>query len=139
MLLLVLAAAMPQTAQSMDFPALDTAIERCERAIVLPVFATEAQRRSTAVTGFYREQAQIVVERIALADKRRAIREGTAPPATEAIVPATDQELALGQLALDDRQRALDERRRLETMRQEAIDLKRQYFLVRCGPGKKSG
>src|SRR5687767_10100970 len=119
-LFLVLAAMMPQIVESVDFPALDAAIERCERASVLPVFAAEAQRRSAAVTAFYQEQVQIAAERLATTSKRRALREGAAPSATGHGTPATDQELALRQLALDDRQRALDDQRRLETMRQEA-------------------
>jgi len=130
-----------QAVEPVDLPALDAAIERCERATVLPVFAAEAQRRSAAVTGFYQEQAQIVAERFATAGKRRALREATAaavPAAPDASAP-TDQELSLRQLALDDRQRALDDQRRLETMRQEAIDLKRQYFLTRCAANKKPG
>jgi type II secretory pathway component HofQ len=138
-LFLVLAAMMPQIVESVDFPALDAAIERCERASVLPVFAAEAQRRSAAVTAFYQEQVQIAAERLATTSKRRALREGAAPSATGHGTPATDQELALRQLALDDRQRALDDQRRLETMRQEAVDLKRQYFLTKCAASKKPG
>lgn len=125
--LLLLAAAF-QSVAPVDFPALDAAIERCERPAVLPVFAAEARRRSAAVTAFYQEQAQIAAERLATANQRRALRESPAA----AIPAASDQELSLRQLALDDRQRALDDQRRLETMRQEALDLKRQYFLARC-------
>lgn len=137
---LVLAAMTPQIVESVDFPALDAAIERCERASVLPVFAAEAQRRSAAVTAFYQEQVQIAAERLATTSKRRALREGTVPSATGHGAPAaSDQELALRQLALDDRQRALDDQRRLETMRQEAVDLKRQYFLTKCAASKKPG
>lgn len=134
---LFLAAATPQIVESVDFPALDAAIERCDRASVLPVFAAEAHRRSAAVTAFYEEQAQIAAERIAAAGKRRALREGSAPANGQSTPAASDQELSLKQLALDDRQRALDDQRRLETMRQEAVDLKRQYFLGKCA-GKKS-
>jgi hypothetical protein len=134
---LFLAATMPQIVESVDFPALDAAIERCDRTSVLPVFAAEAHRRSAAVTAFYEEQVQIAAERIAAAGKRRALREGGAPANGQSVQAASDQELSLRQLALDDRQRALDDQRRLETMRQEAVDLKRQYFLSKCA-GKKS-
>lgn len=126
---------LPQIVESIDLPALDVAIERCERAAVLPVFAAEGRRRSAAVTAFYQEQVLIAAERLATAGKRRALREGGTAAGTEA--PVTDQELSLRQLALDDRQRALDDQRRLETMRQEAIDLKRQYFLTKCAGNKK--
>jgi hypothetical protein len=132
-LLLLLAAAL-QSVEPIDLPALDAAIERCERATVLPVFAAEARRRSAAVTAFYQEQVQIVAERLATAERRRALREAPGEPATPA---ASDQELSLRQLALDDRQRALDDQRRLETMRQEALDLKRGYFLTHCPANRK--
>ena len=143
-ILLALAAASFQIVEPIDFPALDAAIEKCERDKILPVFAAEAYRRSAAMTGFYQEQSAIAAERIVTADKRRALREGAAAPGAPApgapATPATsDQELALRQLALDDRQRALDEHRRLETLRQEAVDLKRQYFLTRCAGGRRPG
>ena len=129
---LALTAITAQIVDSIDFPALDAAIERCEKTTVLPIFAAEPQRRSAALTAFYQEQAQIAAERIATANKRRALREGGKPAAGQEAQTATDQELALRQLALDDRQRALDDQRRLEGMRQEAVDLKRQYFLTKC-------
>lgn len=137
MLLLVLAAGSLQIVEPIDFPALDAAIEKCERDKILPVFTAEAHRRSAAMTGFYQEQSAIAAERIATADKRRTLREGAAQAA--ATPAATDQELSLRQLALDDRQRALDEHRRLETLRQEAVDLKRQYFLTRCAGSRRPG
>ncbi|ATY30675.1 hypothetical protein [Sphingomonas psychrotolerans] len=133
----LLLAATLQSVEPIDLPALDAAIERCERATILPIFAAEARRRSAAVTAFYQEQVQIVAERVATADRRRALRESpSTPPEAPA---ASDQTLALRQLALDDRQRALDDQRRLETMRQEAVDLKRQYFLMRCPADRKPG
>jgi hypothetical protein len=138
MAFLLLLAAL-QSAETIDLPALDAAIERCERAAVLPIFAAEAHRRSTAVTGFYQEQSRIVAERFATANERRALRERNAAPATgQESAAASDQELSLRQLALDDRQRALDDQRRLETMRQEALDLKRSYFLAKCPAGRKA-
>jgi hypothetical protein len=140
MFFLFLAAATPQIVETIDFPALDAAIERCERSVVLPVFAAEASRRSAAVTAFYQEQLHIASERITAASQRRALREGSGPapapgPGGSAV---SDQELSLRQLALDDRQRALDDQRRLETMRQEAVDLKRNYFLSKCAGNKKA-
>lgn len=137
--LLLLTAITAQTVEPVDFPALDAAIERCDRAAVLPVFGAEAQRRSAVVTAFYQEQAQIVAERLANAAKRRALREGSVVAATDSEGAATDKDLALRQLALDDRQRALDDQRRLETMRQDAVTLKREYFLGKCAAAKKAG
>ena len=137
-LLLITIAALTGAGE-MDFPALDAAIARCEREAVLPVFAAEAQRRSTFATAAYQEQAQISGERLSLAGKRRALRETTLKTAAaKAAAPAeSDQELALAQLALEDRRRALDDRRRLEDMRQAALDMKRQYFLAQCPTPKK--
>ena len=140
-LFLLFALAEAALADPMDFPTLDEGIERCQRETVLPIFNSEAARRSAFVTAAYQEQVGITQERILVARARRAIREAArAPTADRAAAPKppeSDQELALGQLALDDRQRALDDRRRLETMRQEAIDLKRQYFLLHCTSPKK--
>ena len=139
--LLHVAAALPILLASMDLPALDSSIERCQRDAVLPIFSGEAQRRSEFVTAAYQEQAEISAERLSVATKRRALREAslrTAAAQSEPVKPSeTDQELALAQLALDDRQRALDDRRRLETMRQDAVELKRQYFLSHCASPKK--
>ncbi|TFI58172.1 hypothetical protein E2493_11365 [Sphingomonas parva] len=129
-----------------DFAALDGAIERCERKIALPVFAAEAQRRSAFLTAAYQEQAAIAAERVATVARRRALREAPVRPAVPpaaattptATSPAeTDAELALRLLSLEDRQQALDEARRLEAMRQEAVDMKRGYFLTHCPSGKK--
>ena len=124
---------------SMDFASLDEAIEACRREAVLPVFSAEAQRRSAFITAAYQEQAEISGERAAVAAKRRALRElGLRSATQEAPKPGeSDQELALAQLALDDRQRALDDLRRLETIRQNAVELKRQYFLSHCPSGKQ--
>lgn len=108
-----------------DFAALDEAIERCDRAAVLPVFAQETRRRSEFVSQTYAEQARISAERAELA----AARQATPPPGADVI--------ASRQLALDDRQRVLDDSRRLELLRREAIELKRQYFLDRCTTARK--
>ena len=46
-----------------------------------------------------------------------------------------DQQLAMAALALEDRQRALNDRRMLESMRAEAMDVKRRYYLAHCAKG----
>ena len=144
LLLLTMMAAAPLPLEPFDFAGLDAAIERCDRKLVLPVFAAEAQKRSTFITTAYQEQAAINAERLATAEKRRALREAVvkaaapSPPKDAAAPAESDQELALRQLALDDRQRALDDARRLESMRQDAVDMKRAYFLVHCPSGKKA-
>ena len=127
----------PAITASTNLSPLDDAIDRCQRELVLPVFAAEPTLRSVFLTSALNEQAAISAHRLDVAGKRRVLREnasGTArPPATA----ESDQELALVQLALDDRQRALDDRRRLEAMRHDAVDAKRQYFLSRCGLPKR--
>jgi hypothetical protein len=134
---------MSAPADPIDFPALDAAIERCQLDTVRPIFAAETQRRSAFITAVYTDQAAISAARLALADKRRALREAPLQPPPAGAAPAapaeTDQQLALAERALDDRQHALDDRRRLEALRQEAVDLKRSYFLAHCPPGKKRG
>ena len=104
---------------------MDAAIERCDRAAVLPVFAQEMRRRSQFVSHAYAEQARISAERAELA----ACRQATPPLAADVI--------ASRQLALDDRQRVLDDARPLELLRREAIELKRQYFLDHCSTARR--
>src|SRR5438270_3456925 len=100
--LLLLAAA------SADLDALDQAVARCDRNAANPVFSGEAARRSQFLLEAYREQEGIVTDRLALADRRRAAREAGA------IKPADDKDLKLEDAALDDRQRALNDKRMLE-------------------------
>ncbi len=113
-----------------DFAALDKGVEACDRAVVNPMFAGEAGRRSAFLTDAFIEQDAIVTLRADIATRRRAIREG------HGVSGDSDQALALQQLAVDDRQRALDDKRRLETLRVEALDAKRHYYLVHCASGK---
>ena len=125
--LLLLAAA------STDLDALDQAVARCDRHAANPVFAGEAARRSQFLLDAYREQEAIVADRLALADQRRAVRE--AGP-----VKASDQkQFDLQAAALEDRQKALDDKRMLEGIRQDAMDTMRRYFLTNCPAGKDIG
>ena len=122
--LLLLAAA------SADLDALDQAVARCDRDAASPVFATEAARRSQFLLDAFREQESIVNDRLALTDQRRALREGGA-------IRSTDQkQLDLHQAALDDRQKALNDKRMLEGIREDAMDSMRRYFLNNCPAGK---
>ena len=122
--LLLLAAA------SADLDALDQAVARCDRDAASPVFATEAARRSQFLLDAFREQESIVNDRLALTDQRRALREGSA-------IRSTDQkQLDLHQAALDDRQKALNDKRMLEGIREDAMDSMRRYFLNNCPAGK---
>jgi hypothetical protein len=125
--LLLLAAA------SADLDALDQAVARCDRHAANPVFAGEAARRSQFLLDAYKEQEAIVVDRLALADQRRALRE--AGP-----VKASDQkQFDLQAAAIEDRQKALNDKRMLEGIRQDAMDNMRRYFLTNCPAGKDIG
>jgi len=121
--LLVLAAA------SADLDTLDQAVARCDRAAANPAFANEAARRTQFLLDAYREQDAIVSARLALADQRRVLREaGT-------LKAADDKQLQLQQAALDDRQKALDDKRMLENLREDTMDTMRRYFLNNCPAG----
>jgi hypothetical protein len=116
-------------AASVDLDALDQAVARCDRAVANPAFSAEAARRSQFLLDAYREQEAIVTARLDLSDRRRAEREaGT-------VKPADDKTMKLEEAALDDRQRALNDKRMLEGIRQDAMDMMRRYFLNNCPAG----
>jgi hypothetical protein len=127
--LLLLAAA------SADLDALDQAVARCDRSAANPVFSSEAARRSQFLLDAYREQEAIVNDRLAVADQRRTLREAAAPtkPAEQ---KQLEKQLDLQQAALDDRQKALNDKRMLESIREDAMDSMRRYFLNNCPAGK---
>jgi hypothetical protein len=125
--LLLLAAA------SADLDALDQAVTRCDRNAANPAFAAETARRSQFLLDAYREQEAIVGARLTLSDRRRALRE--AGP----VKAADDKQMKLDEAALDDRQRALNDKRMLEGIRQDAMDTMRRYFLANCPAGKDMG
>jgi hypothetical protein len=127
--LLLLAAA------SADLDALDQAVARCDRNAANPVFSSEAARRSQFLLDAYREQEAIVNERLAVADQRRGLRESPTPsrPAEQ---KQLEKQLDLQQAALEDRQKALNDKRMLESIRQDAMDNMRRYFLNNCPAGK---
>jgi hypothetical protein len=127
--LLILAAA------SADLDALDQAVARCDRHVANPVFSGEAARRSLFLLDAYKEQEGIVADRLALADQQRALREATDMKAADA--KQTEKQLDLQQAALDDRQKALNDKRLLEGIRDDAMDSMRRYFLMNCPVGGK--
>ena len=124
--LLLLAAA-----TSTDLGALDQAVARCDRNAANPVFAGEGARRSEFLLEAYREQQAIVAARADLAERRRAWRESASPSTVD------DHALKLAEANLDDRQKALNDSRMLEGLRQDAIDTMRRYFLTNCPAGKE--
>jgi hypothetical protein len=125
--LLVLAAA------SADLDTLDQAVARCDRASVNPRFAAEAARRTQFLLDAYREQEAIVAARADLRERRRVLRESPKPSA------ADDKALSLEEAALEDRQKALNDTRMLEAIRQDAMDTMRHYFLTNCPAGSSIG
>ena len=125
--LLVLAAA------SADLDALDQAVTHCERAAVNPMFAGEAARRSAFLLDAYHEQEVIVADRLALADQRRTLREAADMKVLER--KQTDKQLDLQEAAIEDRQKALNDKRMLEGIREDAMDSMRHYFLLNCPAG----
>jgi hypothetical protein len=118
---------------SADFDALDVALKQCKREAINPIFAAEAERRSTFMTEAFREQEAIVTERLEIAAKKRAIRAGEPQPKGS----ETDAQLNARSLDIEDRQRALNDRRMLEGMRVDTMDAKRRYYLARCANGKE--
>jgi hypothetical protein len=122
-------------AASADLDALDQAVARCDRHIANPVFSGEAARRSSFLLDAYKEQAGIVADRLALADQQRALREATDLKPAE--IKQTQKQLDLQQAALDDRQKALNDKRLLEGIRDDATDAMRRYFLMNCPAGGK--
>jgi len=122
-------------AASADLDALDQAVARCDRSIANPVFSGEAARRSSFLLDAYKEQEGIVADRLALADQQRALREATNIKPAE--VKQTQKQLDLQQAAIDDRQKALNDKRLLEGIRDDATDSMRRYFLMNCPAGGK--
>ncbi|HVU30091.1 MAG TPA: hypothetical protein VHE36_06805 [Sphingomicrobium sp.] len=120
-------------AASADLDALDQAVTHCERASVNPMFAGEAARRSAFLLEAYHEQEVIVADRLALADQRRTLRENSDMKVAER--KQADKQLALQEAAIEDRQKALNDKRMLEGIREDAMDSMRHYFLLNCPAG----
>ena len=128
-------------AASADLDALDQAVTRCDRHSANPVFYGDSARHSQFLLDAYREQEAIVNARIAMTDQRRSIREPAAGtvPVKLADQKQLEKQLDLRQADLDDRQKALNDQRMLEGIREDAMDSMRRYFLNNCqadGTGK---
>jgi len=115
---------------SADLDAIDQSVARCDRTAANPAFAGEAARRSQFLLDTYREQEAIVADRLTLADQRRTLREAGPIKASEA------KQLDLQDQAIEERQKALNDKRMLEGIRQDAMDNMRRYFLTNCPAGK---
>jgi hypothetical protein len=120
-------------AASADLDSLDQAVAHCDRAAVNPMFAGEAARRSEFLLAAYHEQEVIVADRLALTDQRRALRENADIKAADR--KQSDKQLDLQQAAIEDRQKALNDKRMLEGIREDAMDSMRHFFLLNCPAG----
>ena len=117
-------------AASADLDALNQAVARCDRGMANPAFSSETAQRSAFLLDTYREQESIVAARLDLSQRRAALREaGT-------IKAADEKKFSLEDAAIEDRQRALNDRRMLEGIRQDAMDSMRRYFLLNCPAGR---
>jgi hypothetical protein len=117
-------------AASAELDALNHAVARCDRGTANPAFSSEAAQRSTFLLDTYREQEAIVAARLDLSQRRATLREAGA------IKAADEKRFSLEEAAIEDRQRALNDRRMLEGIRRDAMDSMRRYFLMNCPAGK---
>ena len=115
---------------SAELDALNHAVARCDRGTANPAFSSEAAQRSAFLLDTYREQEAIVAARLDLSQRRATIREAGA------IKAADEKKFSLEEAAIEDRQRALNDRRMLEGIRRDAMDSMRRYFLMNCPAGK---
>jgi hypothetical protein len=117
-------------AVSADLDALDQAVARCDRGMANPAFSAEAGRRSAFLLETFREQESIVAARLDVSQRRATLRDAGA------IKSSDEKKLALEEAAIEDRQKALNDQRMLEGIRQDAMDSMRRYFLMNCPAGK---
>ena len=120
-------------AASADLDTLNQAVARCDREAVNPMFSGEAQRRSQFLLDAYHEQEGIVNDRLTLADQRRTLRQATDVKAADE--KELQKQLDAQQTDLDDRQKALNDKRMLEGIREDAMDSLRHFFLLNCPAG----
>ena len=117
-------------AVSADLDAIDQAVARCDRATASPAFSGEAGRRSAFLLQTYREQESIVAARLDVSQRRATLREAGAIKASD------EKKLSLEEAAIEDRQKALNDQRMLEAIRQDTMDSMRRYYLLNCPAGK---
>ena len=117
-------------AASAELDALNQAVARCDRGMANPAFMSETAQRSTFLLDTYREQEAIVAARLDLSQRRAVLREAGV------IKTADEKKFSLEEAAIEDRQRALNDRRMLEGIRRDAMDSMRRHFLMNCPAGK---
>ncbi|MES2097581.1 MAG: hypothetical protein V4459_12555 [Pseudomonadota bacterium] len=109
----------------MDFDALAGSIAKCDRTAVTNTITASNSRHSQFLLDAYKEQYAIAVARADLAERRRRLH------AKEAKVDTEDGLTLLGE-ALDDRARALGDRRALDQSEQDMLGYFRAQYLRQC-------
>ncbi|MBT2186420.1 hypothetical protein [Sphingobium nicotianae] len=130
-----------------DLAEVERAVGKCDSGTMTKIFAGEPQRRRAAMIAIFNEQQAVVEARRALAQRRfEAMNRPPAPvqpsqsipaqpgatpvPAVAAAAPSPNFDMEAQQLA--DRQQALDDARMLGGMRDNALDMMRQQYLIGC-------
>lgn len=116
---------------SADLQTLAQAVDRCDRDVANPAFAGENARRSRFLLDAFLEQEAIIVARSDTLSRRRLLREASSKDA------AAERQLQLTEAVLEDRQRALNDRRLLENIRRETMDSMRTNFVAQCVSGRR--
>ncbi len=132
---LILAQAASVLADGPDLHEVARAVDKCDRDVMAKVFSVEPQRRRAATIAMFNEQQALVTERQALAQRRLDVQgrqgKGQAVPASQwsGDDPAR---IEFDAQALANRQQALDDARMLNNLRDSALDMMRQQYLVSC-------
>lgn len=113
------------TVDGTDLPALSKAVAACDRPGVARSVEGETKRHGAFLVDSFREQGEVAAARVDLAERRRALRAGDKTVDTDALLGLIAQ-------TLDDRQRALDDARNLDRMKQDAMGWFRQQFITQC-------
>ena len=113
-----------------DLPALSKAVSTCDRPTVAKAVEGETGRHGAFLVQAFEEQAEIAQARLDLAERRRVLRSST--PGVAAKLGDTEQALTVTAAAIDDRQRALDDARALDKLKQDAMGWFRQQFIIQC-------
>ena len=127
----MIALALAATADPTDFDALNKAVAKCDRAVVTRTVTDTVDRHSTFLVDAFGEQRAIAQARSDWAERRRRLHAGEKVTDSEAT-------LTLAREALDDRQRALDDRRTLDRLEQDMMFHFRQQYLTQCA-GRGNG
>lgn len=132
--LLLLAQASAVALDGPDLAEVERAVGKCDTGAMTKVFGKEPERRRATVIALFNEQQAIMTARRTLAQRRFDAMSKPATPAESAPVapPPAQPDFALEAQTLADRQQALDDARMLGAMRDNALDMMRQHYLLGC-------